>query len=114
MNNRNLWTYNDYLNFIMVYAAHADLELNEDEIKLLIEKMGLSNYQQANDIFNKLKDVEAIDIVYEFKDKYIKTEDDKSRLMATIDEILFSNKIIKPEEEGFYLSIHRIIYDKPL
>jgi thiosulfate/3-mercaptopyruvate sulfurtransferase len=111
MDKRENWTYNDYLNFIMVYAAHADLELNEDEIELLIKKMGQSNYEQANHLFNKVKDVEAIDIVYEFKNKYIKTEDDKSRLMATIDEILFSDKVVKPEEEGFYLSIHRIIYD---
>lgn len=106
---RSNWNYQDYLAFTLVYAANADFRIREVEEEVLIKKVGEDLFEKQRRYFKRFKDLERIDVVYEFRDKYCNTETERNKVLADIKEIISSDHHASEEEHEIYLFIKKIL-----
>ncbi len=107
------WTFEDYFAFLLVYAAEADFVIKEAERQHIIEKVGQERFVTFLGHFKDLKDVERIELIYEFKNKYCKTPEDSDKAMAEVESVLKEDEHLSATEEQILISIKRILkYDK--
>ena len=103
------WTFEDYFAFFLVYAAEADLVVHQEERDLIIQKVGEEQFSKFLAYYLEMKDVERIDIVYEFKEKYCKTEEDAGKALASFKEVLTEDHEMSAVEQEIYLSVRKIL-----
>lgn len=106
------WTFEDYYAFLLVYAAEADFVIREDERQYIIDKIGEQRFITFLAYFKDLKDIERIDLVYDFKEKYCRTQEDGDRMMQEIVALLKEDDHIGAVEEELIISIKRILKHK--
>lgn len=87
----DLWEYQDFLAFVLMYAAYADMEVVQDEIDAIESRVGHDKFVQARKIMDKLNDVERLDLILSFREKYFPSEDDHEKLYADMKEIFLAD-----------------------
>lgn len=106
---RSDWSFEDYFAFFLVYAAEADLVVRPDERNLIVQKVGEERFKQFLSYYIELKDVDRINLVYEFKDRYCKTEEDSEKALASFKEVLTEDKEMSAQEQEIYLTVRKIL-----
>ena len=108
-NKRDNWLFDDYFAFLLVYAAEADFVIREEERDAIVKKVGQERFFQLLAYFKDLKDVDRIDIVYEFKDKFCTTPDDGKKTIAEVENILRTDHHLSAVEQELLLSLKKIL-----
>lgn len=103
------WTFEDYFAFLLVYAAEADFVIREDERQHIIGKVGEHRFVELLGHFKDLKDIDRINLIYEFKDKYCTTQEDAEKAMKEVEEVLKEDDHLSAVEEEILISIKRIL-----
>lgn len=103
------WTFEDFHTFLLVYAAEADFVIREEERQFIIDKIGEPRFLKFLALFKEMKDIDRIEVVYQFRDQYCKTEEDSNKTLQELKEMLQSGDGINPMEEEILISIKRIL-----
>lgn len=106
---RSHWTFEDYFAFFLVYAAEADLVVHQDERDLIVQKVGEERFSKFLAYYLEMKDVDRIDMVYEFKKKYCQTEEDSEKALASFKEVLTEDHEMSALEQEIYMSVRKIL-----
>lgn len=67
------WNFQEFSAFLMLYAAAADLEITDDEVKAILEKVDQSTYDEIYKEFDSLEDAEKLDLILSYKGLYFPT-----------------------------------------
>jgi len=77
-------SHEEYLAFILIYAAYADLEMNRDEAERILDCIDREVFVETHRYFLKLNDKQRLDVVLAQKSQYLGT---KESVEITLDEI---------------------------
>lgn len=81
--NKNLdWNYTEFVTFLLIYAAHADVEFTDDERQHITAYAGPAVFEKMEAIFNDNTDIEVLQIIQSFKGVYYPTVAQKDELIA--------------------------------
>lgn len=83
------WTRNHYHAFLLVWAAHADLKVSEEEKLYIKGKVGTDEYHWAEGRFQNLSDFEVIQLISQGRELFYPADIDKTRLQSEL-RTLFS------------------------
>ena len=64
------WTYNDFLTYVLILGANADLNITRDEEDEIVYKMGEDEYKKVKLVYDRQNDVEHIEVVSFLYSKY--------------------------------------------
>jgi hypothetical protein len=103
------WSRDQYHSFILVYAAHADLQVNEQEKIFICEKVGKSDYRFAEDIYEENSDYENVQMVVEGRKHFYPSENDKKRLESEIKTLFAADHEYGTLEENLLMALHRVL-----
>lgn len=109
---RDNWSYDDYLAFLLVYAANADFIVEDEESLALMQKLGEEQYAKMKDYFLQLNDIQSIEVIYEFREKYCREPEQVTQVLSEIKTLMEQDEEFQPEEEELYLGIKRILTGK--
>jgi len=70
MENLENWTYSEFLTYLLIFGANADLDLTRDEEAEIVFKMGEDEYKKVKMVFDSQNDKEHIDVVSFLYAKY--------------------------------------------
>jgi len=104
--NYNKWSYDEFIAFVMLYAANADYEIVEDEKELIIGKVGEKEYKELLKYSNNNHDTENINIILDLKKKHIKTEEDLAELFDQINEVINADGVVNLYEKNMNNALH--------
>ena len=85
------WTYAEYHAFVMLYAANTDGRITLDEECLISPTLTAEEYTKIKSIFMACDDADALDIIFSYKDEYCRTQADKEKIIADMQEICQAN-----------------------
>ncbi|MCB0481950.1 MAG: TerB family tellurite resistance protein [Flavobacteriales bacterium] len=105
----DLWSYEDFLAFALMYAALADNELVEDEVDLIVKRVGVEREEMARKIMEKLSDSERIDLILSFREKYFPTKADHEKLFNDMKEIFMADGKYNQLEQFIMMYLRRIL-----
>jgi len=103
------WTYNDYLAFIMIYAASADLNIQESEKMLIRERVGDECYEKVMGIFEERNDMERIEIILQFKAEHIKDEAEKEKVLSDMKDVFMADKDYSTLEQNIFMAVQKLL-----
>jgi predicted secreted protein len=64
------WTFDEYLTFIMYYAAMADFTITPEEKDMMLQTIGIEKFNEVKVFHTQNTDYENIQAIYYFKEKY--------------------------------------------
>ncbi len=81
----------EFLTFLLVHAANADLNLSEDEINYIKSTCGAENFNKVSLIYQSMTDYERIQEILSYKGIYYPTADRKAELLNDIQRLFASD-----------------------
>lgn len=98
------WTFEQFLGFVLIHAANADDGIAKKERKLLDTRVGSETIEEMLDIYEDLSDIETINKILSYKEKYYPTEEDKESLLGEISKVLeIDHGVSSAEQEAFMM-----------
>ncbi len=94
-----LWSYNDFLAFLLIYAASADFTITNEECTRLAMETGYDSYRKTLPVFEAQSDYERLQTILYFKPRYFSTPEEVEKIltevqnMYNVDESMFKFKI---------------------
>ena len=82
------WTFNQFLGFVLIHAANAADGIAKKELRLLESKVGKETVEEMLEIHEELSDIETINHILSYKEKYYPTEEDTESLLEEISNVL--------------------------
>ncbi len=83
-------SYNEFLAFVMIYAASMDNSLTKEELSFIMQKTGASDVERIKAQVDGMADAESIELIDDYKKKYlaqpelvVKARRDLEGLLAT-------------------------------
>ena len=88
MNNFEDWTYNDFLTYLLILGANADLDISDDEKEEIESRVGVDEFKRVKRCFDLQNDAQHIDTVALLYNRFELQIGGKENLVKAIREIL--------------------------
>jgi len=73
--------------FLLIYAANADYEFNEREIKFIKERTSLETFKKMFDLFQKSSEYQALKVIISHKEAYFKNDEQKKEMYDELTDL---------------------------
>ena len=103
------WTYEEFLGFILLYAANADITIAEQEKKMIENKVGQEQFEKAKSWFNKSNDYERLQAILSLKPRFYPTEEEKKKIIKNIQEVFLADGKFDQVEKSLLLCLQRFM-----
>lgn len=85
------WSENEFLTFIMLYAANMDAEYSDEEKSMIQKLLNKERYVNVRDVFRSLNDVQCINLITSFKGLYFPTNARTEEMLSKLDSLFESD-----------------------
>lgn len=76
------YTYDEFVAFLLIYAAHADVEYTDGEQAFIKARVSPESYNRIYSDFNSMPDIKVLQTIESYKDQYYSTPEQKTKLMG--------------------------------
>lgn len=105
----HLWTYDEFLCFLLIYVSYADIEFDELEQKAIQNLFNPGVYQKQILFFENLTDYQALNEIMQYRDKYFSTAEQKKSLLDKVEKQFSANGIYSNFEKEAYQFLEKIL-----
>lgn len=103
------WDYRDFLAYLLVYAASADLEMKPEEKKAIIDSVGSREFERIVAIFNTHNDYDSLQVIMELSKKFCTSEEQKEIILDDVKKIFFVDNEFSVLEENNLRNIRKLL-----
>lgn len=86
--NTSNWTYNEFLGFLLLYAAGVDCDLTEQELGFIKQTTGIADIDKIKDAVCSVSDAEALDIIESYRPQYFATKEKEQEAISDLEQLL--------------------------
>ena len=108
-NTHQHWTYENFLTYLMIYAAHADFKITEEERKHILKKVDAQEYQEILKTFNSDGEFERSETVRVLGERFCNRPDIKCDIRTDLVKLFFADEDYNQLEKNFFISIKKIL-----
>lgn len=101
--------YQEFLAYLFLYGASADLVIKENEIELILERVGKEKYDKALSLFEGKSDYERLQFILEHKSVHYPNDEDKQKLLSQLKEIFLIDKDFSIMEQNIFRILQKIL-----
>jgi len=106
------WSYNEFLAFLLIYGAEmteTSQSLTNEEISYIRERTGIADIDKIKDKVDSATDVQAIEILEDYRTKYLDTDDKKKKVHHDLEDLLKANHTNSQLEQVVIHILERLI-----
>jgi len=104
------FTYNQFLVFLLLYAASSDYKFTKEEKEFIKLRTGVDDLSDMEEMINNFSDYDIIQTIMGYKDKYFKTDEEKERIFKEMKNLFLSDKKFSLNEENIFRALNQLIY----
>ena len=82
------WTYNEFLAFLLVYAAEMNYPLSKEELEFIRSRTQIVDILKIKATVDSVSDMEAIDIIEEYRKKYLDSKEKEVQAKTDLENLL--------------------------
>ncbi len=101
--------YQEFLAYLFLYGASADLVIKENEIALILERVGKEKYERARELFEGKSDYERLQFILSHKSVHFPNEEDKEKVLAQLKELFLADKDFSIMEQNIFRILQKIL-----
>ncbi len=87
MSDQPKWNFEEFTTYLLLYAANADMELSDEEVKLIKSRISDDAYQTIKTEFDEANDYQHIQTILQYKGLYFPTEARARELMDLVQQV---------------------------
>jgi hypothetical protein len=88
MNSIADWSYEDFLTYLLLMGAKADLIVSDNEKDTIIQKVGEDKYKKIKRFFDTQNDAQHIDVVSDLYKRFESQIGGKENLIKAVKEVI--------------------------
>ena len=98
------WTQEEFLVYLMLYAANADGNITAKEQKIICEKVSQTIYEKVLEQFEKHNDSVCLENILKYKKEHFNAQDDVKEIVRKMEDVFMEDaKISNAERHILYL-----------
>ena len=99
----------EFKTLLMLYAANIDGNVQSEEVKIVLQKIGFETVEKMQKLFAKMSDLEVLNCIRENKAQYAATEDDRIEILGDLCAIIEADEKCTIMEEQMIKTIRRLL-----
>ncbi len=103
------WSYNEFLAYLLLYAANADFNINDEERKLLLSGLNTYDYNNISKAFDKSNDYERLQVIESFRDSYYPDDHSKEKLLNDLKKIFLADEEYNSVERAVFMGLRKVL-----
>lgn len=100
-------TYEQYIAFLLLFAAYSDQKLSHEEITQILNKITQKEFREMNGYFLSLNNYEQLNVIEHHKKEYLDTPEKINQALTDISGVLSSEKKFGPMQQYYYNFLHK-------
>ena len=102
------WNLNQFMSFVLIYAAYTDGVVMDDELIVVEKTVGAIPSLEARRLLDDLDEMERLDIIVAFKSKFFATKDEQKKILSETKRIYKSDEDCSNVEKQTYKPLENI------
>lgn len=107
--NPSNFTYNEFLAFLLVYAAEMNYTLTKEELAFIKERTQITDIEKIKATVDSVNDIAAIDIIEDYRKKYLDTKEKEAQAKIDLENLLKTSGIHSQIEKAGVHILEKII-----
>ncbi len=103
------WNHDEFLCFLLLYAASADMNFSGKEKQLILDRINPSAFKGVKDEYDALNDYECLTVIGLYKDKYHKTAEQKAELLVRVEELFEIDGTYTTTEHNLFMMLRKLL-----
>ena len=103
------WTKDELIAYILLYAAHSNLDEANHERNVIISKVDMQTFQRIHDEFDADNDYQSIQKIINGIEAHNYSKSDLNTLFSDIKLLFLSDGEFDVLEQGIYTSLKKIL-----
>ena len=105
-------SYDEFLAYLLTWAACCDNELNEEEKELIVRKVGDAGFVEIKAAFDHHKDYQRLALIESYREKYYATAGEVEKLLADLKEIFLADEEYNSVEQSYFIMIRHLLTNR--
>lgn len=101
--------YQEFLAYLFLYGASADLVIKQKEEDLILERVGKESYEKAKSVFEDKSDYERLQVILSHKEKFYPDDEAKEKILDQLKELFMADKDFSVMEQNIFRILKRIL-----
>jgi len=102
-------SYNEFLAFTLLYVSSVDSKIDDNEIQIIICKVGNDICKKIQNEFDKLNEYERLQMILSYKNQYFSSSEQKEKLLNDVKEVFLSDNRLDNFEQGVMVYLKRLL-----
>ena len=103
------WSYNEFLAYLLLYAANADFDINDEERKLLLSGLNTYDYNNIRKAFDKSNDYERLQIIGIYRDLYYPDDESKEKILNDLRNVFLADEEYNSVERAVFMGLRKVL-----
>ena len=103
------WSYDHFIGFLLLYAAHADYEYSTSEEEHIQSLISPKILQEVEVAFNAMGEFEQLQSILDWKEQFITTSEDKKKVLEALSRLFKSDGDYSKLEANLYDFLKRLL-----
>ncbi|MEM8906747.1 MAG: hypothetical protein AAGD05_02775 [Bacteroidota bacterium] len=109
MQDLSSWTKDDFLSFLSLCGAQADMTISETEIDWIIKYFGENSYQKANALHAQQSDYENIQLLLALKKRFYPGDDSAEEIIGNLRALFSADGTYARMEQQFERALKHLL-----
>lgn len=101
--------YHEFLAYLLLYAASADLEISQQEIDTIKAKIGEQYFDKAYEKFQEWTDYERLQFILACKPRFFDTPDKREKVLHEMRQVFESDNDYSYMEKNIMRSLEKLL-----
>jgi hypothetical protein len=101
--------YNEYLAYLLLYAAHADFIVQEEELAIITALVGKPEFDHIAKAFENENDEGRLEVILQGKKQHIDPLADKSIILQHLKDIFIADNEYQAVEKEMFLYLRKLL-----
>lgn len=102
------YSFEDFIAYVMIYAAEADFVITEEERAHIIFKVGSEEFERMLLLFESNSDMQAIEFILAMEKRHVE-KGAEGDLMQVIRDVMFSDGEFDTLERNVFTALERLV-----
>ena len=99
----------EFLAYLFLYGASADLIIHKAEIDLILERVGKERYDKALELFEGKSDYERLQFILSHKADHFPNDEEKDKVLSQLKDVFYADKDFSTMEQNIFRILQKIL-----
>ncbi len=101
--------YDEFLTFLLLYAAHTDIDYSVEEQVLIKSILPSVSYDRVYDKFDSMTDFAALQLILEHRETHFATEPEKQVILDLVKALFHIDGDFSTMEHDLFLFLEKLL-----